>query len=144
MNRREFITLIPGAVVAGPLIARAQSRMPTVGVLVLGSPAPEPFLMALREGLQKVGYIEGQNIRIEFRSAGGQADLLPDAAAELVRLKVDVIVAWQTPAAQSVKQARTRSRSLWQGWAILSERVSLPAWRGRARTSPDRRLRAKM
>jgi putative ABC transport system substrate-binding protein len=72
---------------------------------VLGNPDPEPFLMALREGLQKIGYIEGQNIRFELRSARGNRSLLRNAAAELVTLKVDIMVAWQTVATQVAKQA---------------------------------------
>jgi putative ABC transport system substrate-binding protein len=105
MRRREFIGLV-GTAAAWPLVARAQqSKIPTIGVLVLGIPDPELFLKVLREGLQKLGYIDGQNIRMEFRSAGGKASLLPAAAAELVRLRVDVIVAWQTPAVTAAKQA---------------------------------------
>jgi len=82
-----------------------QTKVPTIGVLVLGNPDPASFLKAFREGLQKVGYIEGQNIRLEFRSAGGKVSLLPEAATELVRLKVGIIVAWQTPAVTAAKQA---------------------------------------
>jgi len=105
VKRREFIRLLGGAA-ASPMAARAQqTKIPTIGVLFLGSPNPEPFLKALREGLEKVGYIDGQNIRLELRSAGGKASALPDAAAELVRLKVNIIVAWQTPAVTAAKQA---------------------------------------
>ena len=106
MKRREFITFIGGAAAVWPLAARAQqSKIPTIGVLVLGTPDPGSFLKAFREGLQKVGYIDGQNIRLEIRSAGGSASQLPEAAAELVRLKVGIIVAWQTPAVTAAKQA---------------------------------------
>jgi putative tryptophan/tyrosine transport system substrate-binding protein len=106
MKRREFITLLGGAAAAWPLAARAQqTKVPTIGVLVLGNPDPASFLKAFREGLQKVGYIEGQNIRLEFRSAGGKVSLIPEAATELVRLKVGIIVAWQTPAITAAKQA---------------------------------------
>ena len=105
MKRRDFVTLVAGA--AGwPLGARAQSaRVPTIGVLVLGTPDPEPFLNALHDGLRGVGYTEGRNIRLEIRTAAGKADLLPDKAAELVRLEVDIIVTFQTPAATAAKQA---------------------------------------
>jgi len=58
-----------------------------------------------QEGLRGLGYIEGQNILFEFRSAGGKVNLLPDLAAELVRLKVDIIVVWQTPTARAARQA---------------------------------------
>jgi putative tryptophan/tyrosine transport system substrate-binding protein len=76
-----------------------------IGVLVLGAPDPEQFLRAMREALQKIGYIQGQNIRLEVRSAGGKASLLPEVAAELVGLKVDIIVTWLTLATQAAKQA---------------------------------------
>src|SRR5262245_4543184 len=106
MKRREFIALVGGVTAGWPLAARAkQEKMPTIGVLILSTPDPALFLKLLREALQKVGYIEGQNIRLEFRSAEGKASLLTEAAAELVRLKVDVIVAYQTPAVTAAKQA---------------------------------------
>jgi ABC-type uncharacterized transport system substrate-binding protein len=105
MMRREFITILGGAA-AWPLGAEAQStKIPTIGMLALGRPDPDPFLKGIREGLQTLGYVGGQNIRLEFRSAGGEASALADAAAELVRLKIDIIVAWQTPAATAAKQA---------------------------------------
>jgi putative tryptophan/tyrosine transport system substrate-binding protein len=106
MRRREFIASIGGAA-AWPLAARAQQagKLPTIGVLVLGSPPPEAFLQALRDELQGVGYTEGHNIRLEIRSAQRQADLLAERAAELVRLKTDIIVAFQTPAATAAKQS---------------------------------------
>jgi putative tryptophan/tyrosine transport system substrate-binding protein len=106
MKRREFITLLGGAAAAWPLVIRAQqSKIPTIGMLVLGSPEPTSFLNAFRQGLQKLGYIDGQNIRLEIRSAEGKASQLPETAAGLVRLKVDIIVAWQTPAVTAAKQA---------------------------------------
>jgi putative ABC transport system substrate-binding protein len=106
MKRREFIALLVGAA-AWPLSARAQQpgKVPTVGVLVLGSPPPEAFFRALREGLREVGYSEDRNIKLEIRSGEGRASLLPERAADLVRLKVDVIVAYQTPTAIAAKQA---------------------------------------
>ena len=94
------------ATVAWPLAARAQqAKMPTVGILALGNPPVEPFVKGLRDGLQAVGYSEDRNIRLEIRSAGGVAGRLPELAAELVRLKVDAIVAYQTPSATAAKQA---------------------------------------
>ena len=104
MKRREFITLISGAAVVWPLAARAQHpRVPKIGVLVVGN--PEPFWGQFREGLRDRGYIDGQSILVEFRSAEGKINLLPELAAELVRLKVDIIVASATPAVQAAKQA---------------------------------------
>jgi putative ABC transport system substrate-binding protein len=79
--------------------------MPTIGVLVLGQPDPEFFMRPFREGLKARGYMEGQNIKIELRSAGGKASLLPELAAELVRLPVDILVAQQTPPATAAKNA---------------------------------------
>ena len=104
MRRREFIGLLA---LAWPVTANAQqpTAVPTVGVLVLGRPDPEFLLQVLRESLQKLGYVEGQNIRLQVRSAGGDASLLPDAAADLVRLKVDILIAWQTPAVAAAKHA---------------------------------------
>jgi putative tryptophan/tyrosine transport system substrate-binding protein len=106
MKRREFMTLLGGAAAAWPLAARAQqAKMPTVGILALGNPPVEPFVKGLQDGLQAVGYSEDRNIRLEIRSAGGDAGRLPELAAELVRLKVDAIVAYQTPSATAAKQA---------------------------------------
>ena len=106
VKRRQFITLIGGAAVGWPLAARAQQpKVPTVGVLVVGAPGSEQFWRLFREGMRELGYIEGQNIRFEFRSDEGKISRLPELAAELVRLKVDIIVTWFTPAALAAKQA---------------------------------------
>jgi putative tryptophan/tyrosine transport system substrate-binding protein len=84
MKRREFITLLGGA--AGwPFAASAQQSVPVIGLLHSASAgAFTPFLAALREGLGEAGYVDGQNVRIEFRWAEGQYDRLPAMAAELV------------------------------------------------------------
>ena len=106
MKRREFITLIGVAAVGWPLAARAQQpKVPTVGVLVVGAPGSEQFWRLFRKEMRELGYVEGQNIRFEFRSDEGKLDRLPELAAELVRLKVDIIVTWFTPAARAAKQA---------------------------------------
>jgi putative tryptophan/tyrosine transport system substrate-binding protein len=107
MRRREFMSLFGAAAAVWPLAGRAQqsAKPPTVGALVLGSTDPEQFWREFRQGLRDLGYVEGQNIRFEFRSAQGQADRLPELAAELVRRKVDVIVTWFTPPTQAAKQA---------------------------------------
>jgi len=105
MKRREFIAFVISAV-AWPLTARAQqAKVPTVGVLLTGNPDPEIFLKSFRGALRDVGYTDGQNIRLEVRSAEGKSVLLPQKAAELVGLKVDIIVAALTPAIQAAKQA---------------------------------------
>src|SRR5450759_2815668 len=105
MRRRQFMTLLGGAA-AWPLTARAQSaKMPTIGILLTGNPDPEVFLKGFRDALTEIGYIDGQNVRLEVRSAEGNSALLQGKAAELVSLKVDVIVASLTPAIQAAKQA---------------------------------------
>ena len=86
--------------------ARAQqSKVPRVGALYIGLADEASFKTALREGLRELGYVEGQNIAFEFRSAEGKLDRLPELAAELVRIKVDVIVALYVPSALAAKQA---------------------------------------
>ncbi|MGY8664212.1 ABC transporter substrate-binding protein [Bradyrhizobium sp. UFLA05-109] len=106
IRRREFISTLCGIVVVWPLAARGQQpKVPTIGALVIGNVSPEEFWREFRQGLRDLGYIEGQNIRFEFRSAEGQIGRLPELATELVRLKVDVIVTWFTPTAVAAKQA---------------------------------------
>ena len=107
MRRREFIGLLSAAAAAmRPFAAHAQQpTMPTVGALVIGNINPEQFWREFRQGLRDLGYVEGQNIRFEFRSAEGHLDRLPELAAELVRLKTDIIVTWFTPTAIAAKQA---------------------------------------
>src|SRR5438132_12666178 len=106
LKRREFITLLGGAAAAWPLAARGQqSKLARIGALYIGTADAESFKKELREGLRGLGYVEGQNIAFEFRSAEGKLDRLPELAAELVRLKVDVIVALYVPCALAAKQA---------------------------------------
>jgi ABC-type uncharacterized transport system substrate-binding protein len=105
MKRRDFITLLGGAT-AWPLAARAQqSKVSRIGALYIGAADAESFKKELREGLRELGYVEGQNIAFEFRSAEGKLDRLPELAVELVRLNVDVIVALYVPSALAAKQA---------------------------------------
>jgi putative ABC transport system substrate-binding protein len=82
-----------------------QPKVPTIGVLVVGSPGSERFWRLFREAMRELGYMEGQNVRFDFRSDQGQASRLPALAADLVRLKVDIIVTWFTPSARAAKQA---------------------------------------
>ena len=102
MRRREFVTVDGGAAV-WPLAARAQQqRMRRIGLLLVSGPEP---LGPFREALADLGYVEGKNIQLEIRSAQGQDTRLPELATELVRSRVDVIVAVQTPAAHAAKNA---------------------------------------
>jgi putative ABC transport system substrate-binding protein len=108
MNRRSFIATSAMALLAAPLAADAQQagKVPRIGFLRPGSPSDRPHLLdAFRQGLREFGWIEGQNIVIDYRYAEGRFDRLPDLAAELVRLKVDIIVAVGTPAAAAAKNA---------------------------------------
>jgi ABC-type uncharacterized transport system substrate-binding protein len=109
MKRRDFIAGFAGSVAAWPLAARAQqSRTAKIGHLVTGSlqsADTRVSIDALRQGLRELGYVEGQNIIIERRSADARIERLPALAAELVDLKVDVIVAGATPAGRAAQQA---------------------------------------
>jgi putative ABC transport system substrate-binding protein len=106
MRRREFITLLGGAS-TWPLAARAQQsgRMRRIGALILGNADAQSFAAELREGLRKSGYVEGQDVEYAFRSADNNIALLPKLAAELVTLKVDVLVALFTPCVLAAKDA---------------------------------------
>jgi hypothetical protein len=96
------------ALLAAPLATRAQQtgKMPRIGILHV-PPPPSPFFEMLREGLRDLGYIEGQNIAFEFRSAEGKLQRLPTLAADLVHLNVGLIVTATAPAARAAKDATT-------------------------------------
>jgi putative tryptophan/tyrosine transport system substrate-binding protein len=104
MRRREFIALAGGAAAVWPLSSRAQSGVPVIGFVGSSSPAVS-FAAALRQGLKETGYIEGQNIAIEFRWSEGDYSRLPAFAADLVSRGVAVIVAGGPPAARAAKAA---------------------------------------
>ena len=106
LERRQLITLLGGATVLWPLASVAQqaAKVPLIGALVIGNTDPAQFWRLFRQALRDLGYVEGQNIRFEFRSAEGQADRLPNGG-ELVRITVDLIVNVFAPPAQAARQA---------------------------------------
>src|SRR5262249_30033966 len=107
MLRREFTAAL-GASLAAPLVARAQQpQVPVIGFLNSGAPGPFALLLAaFHQGLKDGGYVEGQNVAIEYRWAEGRYDQLPALAADLVRRRVAVIAATGgTPSARAAKAA---------------------------------------
>src|SRR5215471_4171960 len=104
LKRREFVTLLGGAATAWPLRALAQrpAKIARVGII-----DDAPIWDHFRQGLREAGYVEGQNLAIEYRSADGQPDRLAVAARELVAIPVDVITVYGTAATRAAQQATT-------------------------------------
>ena len=109
MKRREFITLLGGAAAALPLAARAQQaeKLPTIGFLGASPSIESDRVAAFVQRLRELAWIDGRNLAIEYRWAEGRNERYAEAAAELVRLKVDIIVTVATPATLAAKQATT-------------------------------------
>src|SRR5215475_9548108 len=108
MKRRQFITLIGGAAAAWPLAARAQQvgKLPTIGFLGATTPSSGgQLLAAFVQRLRELGWVDGRNVAIEVRWAEGRSERFAEIAAELVRLKVDVILTHNTPPVLAAKEA---------------------------------------
>jgi putative ABC transport system substrate-binding protein len=106
VKRREFITLIGGMAAGWPLAARGQNRVWRLGALETTSQAMNSVNYSiLREALRDLGYVEGQNLVIEYRSADGRDERFPQLAAELVSMKVDLILTRGTPATVAARNA---------------------------------------
>jgi len=106
MERRAFIAIVTGGLLAAPLAAEGQSvKVSRIGILSTGNPRPAYIFQAFDQKMRELGYVEGRNLTIEFRNAEGRTDRLPGLAAELVRLDVDVVVVATDPATRAVTEA---------------------------------------
>jgi putative tryptophan/tyrosine transport system substrate-binding protein len=124
MNRRDLLIFSAGAT-AWPFAARAQQKaMPVIGFLHYASPGPFAlYVVAFRQGLSETGYVEGENLGIEFRWAEGRYDRLPALAADLVARNVDVIVAAGPPSARAAKSATSTIPIVFSSGDPVGERL---------------------
>ena len=141
MDRRSFVGGVALGFVVAPFSVHAQqaAKVARVGLLTglpLESPESQVLLDAFRQGLRELGYVEGQNIVIEYRSAGWKFERLPDLANEFVRLKVDVIAVGSTQVARAVRQVTTTVPISRRPWAIRSRTGLWRALRVPVETSP--------
>src|SRR5437773_7284087 len=132
MDRRTFIGGVAAGLLAAPLAALAQqAKVYRIGIL---EPIPAAQnaanLAGLRKGLRDLGYVEGRNLVIEYRSADGRAERFPDLAVELVRLKVDLIVTRGTPATNAAKSATETIPVVMAAMRPLAVAATLPQPRG--------------
>src|SRR5262249_40466836 len=137
VKRRDFITLLGGVATASPLVARAQpGKLPTIGYLgTAAASAWAPWTAAFVQRLHELGWIDGRTVVIHYRSAEGRTERSVELAAELARLKVDVIVTGGN-AALAAKQASWWCRSCSRWWTTRSAWAWLQVWRDLAATSP--------
>src|SRR5262249_37697085 len=110
MDRRAFITMVGGSILAAPLAAEAQQirSVPRLGMMSFttpGQPEEQRRIEIFKQALRELGYVQGQSIAIEYRHSAGNDELFPRLAAELVDLKVDVILTYGTKATRAAKQA---------------------------------------
>jgi ABC-type uncharacterized transport system substrate-binding protein len=129
---------LAGWTLAVPLVVEAQpaTKSPRLGYLFFGTRGSDPAAIeGLREGLRGFGYVENQNIVIEYRYASGQADRLPGLVSELISLKIDVLITQGTAATAAAKGSSAKTPVV---FVALDRRVrdSFRAWRDRVRTSP--------
>jgi putative ABC transport system substrate-binding protein len=118
MKRREFITLLGGAAVAWPLVARGQlASMPVIGLLQIGAPSSRDFT-GFRQGLKEYGYVEGPNLEVEYKWANDHPDRLAQMAADLVRRRVRVIVALGSNVAARAAKAATNTIPIVFGFGV--------------------------
>jgi len=143
IGRRDFVTLLGGAAAAWPLAARAQQpgKVPTIGFLGANPLIESERVAAFVQRLRELGWIEGRTVSIEYRWAEGRSEGYAENAAELVRLKVDVIVTSTTPPSLAAKRATAVIPIVFAAANVRSGLAWSRVWRDRAATSPVWRTR---